>query len=524
MPILGCYVAPSTPPKDFKRILSIASRSLQGPGILVGDLNSRHTAWDKTTNRQGRQLHRWAQAHRFLTQRPSFPTIQTTRGNSCVEVILHRSPRPPTIKVHGSILGSDHRPVTAHLFLSTPSTLRYSPLPVLANRRCRERAQDQYKETIPNIIDALTAASSPASLEISSGRLAAGTLEPWAAMCPQRPTRFRPGWTISLDRMAKKRKKLLQSTDPADENRAKDLDKKIKRRFRLNKRRMTRNLADELENANPTTEGSIMKRALALEGNNEVAPTKVDADDFTNFIQSMQPSLQTTPIVHINKFEVPDSFLQTLITAITIQVKSKKSPGPDMIRTDIFKLTPMLFAKAALELWRAVGRLASMPLLLRSGLLVPIYKGKGDSVVPSNNRPITLTPAYRRLICTAIVIELRKKYRESVENQWGFQERTNTECAIIFAVNKLRANLPYAVLLDLKKVYDCVPQHKLQQMVDKQLPVGLSNTIRALLWPMRLKTKNKISPNSILTVARVPHGDPQALCCLISSWTRCCSV
>lgn len=326
-------------------------------------------------------------------------------------------------------------------------------------------------------------------------------------MCPQRPPRFRPAWTLSLDRMAKQRRKLLRSTYPATQNKAKDFSRKIKRRFRLNKRRIKLQLADELANANPTTEASIMKRALALEVQNAVTPTKVDADDFTKVIQSMQPSPDTTKVVHVNPFQVPDSFLQTLIASITTQLKSKKSPGSDRIRTDIFRLAHGMFAKAALELWRAVGRLSSVPPLLRSGLLVPIYKENGDPAVPQNNRPITLTHAFRILISTLLVMELRKHYRESLENKWGFQDRTNTECAIIFAVNKLRTNLRYAALLDLNKAFDCVPRHTLQKMVDKQLQIGLSNMIRPLLWPMRLKTKNQKSRNSILTLAGVPQGD-----------------
>lgn len=474
----------------------------------MGDLNARHTAWDDARNAKGTQLHKWAQTHHFLTHRPPEPTFHTKRGASRVDIVLHRGPVPPSIKVGRPYPGSDHRPVTANISLSTPSTLHSIPLSLISNQRCRMRAQEKYKSSIPPIVDSIKAAQTPSSLTLNSRRLAAATLEPWAAMCRPRSPRFRPGWTIALDRMAKKRKQLLKSTDTADIEKAKVLDKNIKRRFRRNKRQLEAQLADELANANPTTENAIIKRALALGGNTEIAPTKTDPDKYTAFMESLQPPQETTPLVHVHQFDVPDSFLQTLISAILVKLKPKKSPGPDLIRTDIFKLAPALFANAALELWRAVGRLASVPPLLRSGLLVPIYKGKGDPADPSNHRPVNLTPAFRRLISTAIVMELQKHYKESAENQWGFQERTNTECAVAFAVNNMRRHLPYAVLLDLRKAFDCVPRHTLQKMIDQRLPTGLSNTVRPLLWPMRLQTKHQKSPRSILTLAGVPQGDP----------------
>lgn len=85
-----------------------------------------------------------------------------------------------------------------------------------------------------------------------------------------------------------------------------------------------------------------------------------------------------------------------------------------------------------------------------------------------------LPTAFRRIIITAIVIELRRFYKHSLHNQWGFQEVTNTEFAIAFAVNTMRQRLPHAVILDLKKAYECVPRAVLQAMIDDAVPPQLS--------------------------------------------------
>lgn len=191
---------------------------------------------------------------------------------------------------------------------------------------------------------------------------------------------------------------------------------------------------------------------MQIEGVKDLAPVRVDPDQYTAFMQSLQPDLGHTPIVAVQCFEVPDTFRDGLIHAINFKLKDKKAPGSDFLQTEIFRLTtPGLFAEAALELWRAVGRIAHVPTLLRSGLLSPIYKQKGDKSLPTNNRPVCLTTSYRRLISTALTQEVKKYYRHSCRNQWGFQDGTNTECVIAFATNELRRRLPPAAILDLKK-------------------------------------------------------------------------
>lgn len=89
---------------------------------------------------------------------------------------------------------------------------------------------------------------------------------------------------------------------------------------------------------------------------------------------SLKPQMETTPIAAIRLLAVPQTFPLTLQTAIVAKMKQRKSPGPDVIRTDVFTLEPALFEDAALELWRAVGRTGSAPPLLHSGLLTSIYK------------------------------------------------------------------------------------------------------------------------------------------------------
>lgn len=155
-----------------------------------------------------------------------------------------------------------------------------------------------------------------------------------------------------------------------------------------------------------------------------------------------------------------------------------------------------------------MGYTTSAPPILRSALLSPIYKRKCDASDPTNSRPVSLTSALSRLINTALTIELCRLYPHAEDNQCGFQPKSNTECAITYAVNKLRNNVPFAALLDLRKAYDCVPRKTLQDVFDKHLPNGLRTMFRQFLHQIRLKTKRYQSPKIILTLSRIPQGDP----------------
>lgn len=138
---------------------------------------------------------------------------------------------------------------------------------------------------------------------------------------------------------------------------------------------MKTRIADEMADAPPWEQPTLRKRALRLDGTQEIAPTQVDTDQYTAFMGSLQQSAATTPIVRTKVFTVPEIFRDTLLSAIK-RLKQKRAPGSDMIRPETFRAEPHSFGDAALALWRAVGHVAKMPHLLISRLLFPIYKRK----------------------------------------------------------------------------------------------------------------------------------------------------
>lgn len=506
IPILGAYLAPHIPKADMHRVLELASRFLQGPGVLVGDLNSRHNLWDDSYNYQGILLQAWARRHSFRTTRPLGPIFVSHSGGSRVDLILHRSSVPPSLKVLPKTAHSAHRPVRSELAHVSVAAMCQIRLSLIQNKECKRRVKEKYESMLPEITSSLNKVSTAESLENNCRLMGETILKPWTHLCKPRPDRFRPEWTQRLDRKAKLGTRLLRSSDPNDRTRARTLDREIKREFRTNLRRLKDDLGDLVAEGNPGTDTNLLKRALKLDQTSEVVPTAIDPDTYTEFMNSLQPNVTTTPKVQIKHFTVPDSFRAALLQAIRARLKQMKAPGPEKIRTDIFRISPELFADVALEVWPAIGRTAHVPSMFRIGLLVPIYKQNGNHSIPTNYRPVCLTTALRRLIGTALTHQLARKYA-SLPLQWVFQSGTNTECAVCLASNRIRRELPMTVILDLNKAYDTVPRHILQKMLDERLPHDLSVCFRPFLSPMLLQTKQQRSTTCVKTLVGMPQGD-----------------
>lgn len=81
-----------------------------------------------------------------------------------------------------------------------------------------------------------------------------------------------------------------------------------------------------------------------------MSPLLVDPDEYTKFMQQLQPEAETTPLVNTQFFEVPNGFRDDLVMAMKYLLKNKKSPEPDLIRIEVLKSEPGLFVDVALAL------------------------------------------------------------------------------------------------------------------------------------------------------------------------------
>lgn len=109
------------------------------------------------------------------------------------------------------------------------------------------------------------------------------------------------------------------------------------------------------------------------------------------------------------------------------------------------------------------------PLALKKTICVPVYKGKGDPLLPSNYRPIALTPFCAKLFerCVKLQLELHlDKIGFFSQTQFGFRARHSTEMALCKIAEHAAANCEgghgvVAVFLDVTKAFDCLSHEML---------------------------------------------------------------
>ncbi|KAK3093161.1 hypothetical protein FSP39_012054 [Pinctada imbricata] len=100
-----------------------------------------------------------------------------------------------------------------------------------------------------------------------------------------------------------------------------------------------------------------------------------------------------------NSYVEDDHFLKEKITRSEItdvvkNLKLSKSPGPDLITNEHIIYAGLPVASFLARLFNAIVDSKCIPSLFKSGVIIPIYKGKNkDKTMPSNYRGITLTSA-----------------------------------------------------------------------------------------------------------------------------------
>lgn len=500
-PLVCCYLSPTATKADRDGFFFHVTRFAQGASIIAGDFNARHRSWDSTFNRQGQRLSAWAKKARFTIARPPSPTFVSARGSSSVDLIMARSlpiTTPQLLSVPTGL--SDHRPIVAEVELSSLRTIDFVPLAMLRNPALKVAAIAHYNQALPRLREELGSATSDTDLEAKSRQLCANLLHPWTRARRPRTGRFRPGWTLALDKAAKERTRLYKA---GDKEKARALDKVIKRKFRKNVRRLQHDLGDQLENGRAAETAHLTKQLVRLHTVSAELTDHFSKEDYTSWMASTQPATYAT--ISPATFTVSDVFREQILKAINA-LPLKKAPGPDKIRPEILQLSPDHVAAALLALWRAEGRLGYVPSVFRSGLLVPLYK-KGDKSDPANYRPITLLSVLRKVVAKAILFEVEKVYSVH-QNQWGFVRGSSTEVAIAFATNLMRSTHKHVAVLDIKQAYPSVPRDILLRILSARLPVNLVNMITHLLVPTVVRTQGQTSPLSAQIVLGVPQGDP----------------
>jgi len=152
-----------------------------------------------------------------------------------------------------------------------------------------------------------------------------------------------------------------------------------------------------------------------------------------------------------------------IISAVK-NMKNSKAPGYDLIVNEYVKSTVHLLMPLYKKLFNKILDSGSIPEGWTIGIILPIYKNKGDPLNPDNYRGITLVPSVGKLF-TSIINDRLSKFSDLVEivpkSQAGFRKGFSTldNIFVLYVLIELyfsSGKRLYCAFIDFKKAFDTV--------------------------------------------------------------------
>jgi hypothetical protein len=203
---------------------------------------------------------------------------------------------------------------------------------------------------------------------------------------------------------------------------------------------------------------------------------KVDLPNLNSLYEYFE-SINNNPLHNINDTEYVndinlndnDRILNSEITPEEIlksinNLKNGKSPGIDNILNEYIKASKEQMLPIYVSLFNIVLNTGLIPSQWSEGIIIPIYKNKGDPQQPDNYRPITLLSCISKLFTSVLNERLNKFLQHNdilLENQAGFRSDYST-ADHIFTLNSLIEILRHykkkicCIFIDFSQAFDSV--------------------------------------------------------------------
>lgn len=512
--VVGAYVSPATTVAEFNTALAWTRQHVRGNSIVLGDLNSRHNSWDPRTSRnstrhvatqRGTVLSRWARHNSLSVTSASTPTFRSHSGSSNVDVVILRNysvqhctvqPPPPSTKTKHLLLFCSLSRAESPLVLRIPTAF-------WRNEEAVSAVRDSYVADLPAVTQAANSAVTASAVDAVATQLQDVLLRPFLRFQRRRPPRFRHGWTVEMDRLAKERSRLLRRAsrgDAAALPAARTIDRKIQKLHKDRVRILEQRAAEQsqLEDADDST----VDREVQLLLESQAARSGPPPAEYLAHLNSVFPT--ETPL-RPKKFAALPTFATDVEAAIN-KMKAGSSGGPDEIIPRCLKVAPAEVATSIHAVWTACGRVGHVPPSLLAGRVTPVFK-KGDRTDVTNYRPITVLNVVRRAVSTALDISLRRILHLH-SRQWGFRLKTGVHHALSHAEACARRGLRHRAVLDMKSAYDCAPRRRiLDLMRARGVNPDLLAMVQCLLLPGSIYASGDPTAHMAVT-GGVPQGDP----------------
>ena len=229
-----------------------------------------------------------------------------------------------------------------------------------------------------------------------------------------------------------------------------------------------------LRSRNPKEYWAIIYKAESR----EAKPAKITLDSFESHFKNLnnrEADTHTTQLKHQTEIiaDITLSFNNPIsreeVLKLTKKRKNGKAGGIDNMLNEFLKSSPPEMLHLMCVLFNLILDTGIIPQSWTIGLIIPIYKKKGDSDDPDNYRGITLLSCLGKLFTMIINSRLNKYLEENQllgEEQAGFREGYSTldhifslHCIIELALSQKKRL--YCTFVDYRKAFDTVNRSSL---------------------------------------------------------------
>ena len=168
-----------------------------------------------------------------------------------------------------------------------------------------------------------------------------------------------------------------------------------------------RNLKTEIRNMRQKSPKEYWNYVNSLKSKSK--QTSVDENLFVNFFKDLNadsndneavPNVDFPNVEIVNNLDM-DITLSEVNKAI-LKLKNGKASGLDQITNEYIRYSSTVLSPLYVKLFNIILQTGIVPESWLNGVIIPIYKNKGDSSLPENYRPITILSCLGKLF-TAII-------------------------------------------------------------------------------------------------------------------------
>jgi hypothetical protein len=260
--------------------------------------------------------------------------------------------------------------------------------------------------------------------------------------------------------------------------------------------------------------------------NSTISSPKEVSDAFNNFYVSIGPTLaQSMQSSHYDHKQFmsstqnyPNFFMlptcEQEVLSIVKNMKAKTSSGHDEINPKLLRETIPGILKPITHIINLSLKHGIVPDKMKLAKVIPIFKN-GDNSNIANYRPISLLPAFSKILEKVVYVRLYKYFvKHGILNpfQYGFREFMSTDLAILELQDRIASLISsgswcLGIFLDLSKAFDTINHEILISKLESYGVRGL-----ALSWFMSYlsnRTQFTLINNNKSTVRSIECGVPQ---------------